>query len=496
MNSSKDMREPFDESLLTAYLDNEVTDRERELVQEHLVRTPTARQLLDELRAVRRLVQEVQAPAMSKPIAGGPWNNSHSASATTSFGSAQVVPASIRADQAGRPFLQSLLSVAALLAIVFTVGFLGWSSLRNGDTSITQHSKAIQEPTVQSTSDAVALQQEAQSDASERALVAPLAKENESMNRTTEYNSLEEPAKSKRSFATPIDSPKAVSSSPATSGTANPAAMDVSNGAFGGSGLGGQNSGGPGGMLPTSAPQSESAPGAVVAQESSVLGARPIVELGKPVVGIALFVEGNRQLSMSDFLSLLAQNNQETLSRARGQVLSFYRVDTQTEESSALAADKATNRIADAKDAVEPKLAKSLSDNLGTLTVNGKSIEFEIRAADWETAAKRFQDAGLPVASKQPASGLIDFRATSSVAATQPAANTSEGRLEAETKSDEVIWQYRQLNDVELGRLLKEKKQDAGRTSLDRTATDRIAGEGADAFHIRIRIVPAESTKN
>ena len=51
--------EIFDDELLSAYLDDELTPEERARVEERMAADPRARQLLEELRAVSRAMKEL-----------------------------------------------------------------------------------------------------------------------------------------------------------------------------------------------------------------------------------------------------------------------------------------------------------------------------------------------------------------------------------------------------------------------------------------------------
>ncbi len=65
---------PLDDSLLTAYLDDELSDSERALVEERLEVDDRWKQLLNELENVRKLIQELPKSVLSRSIAVGPWN--------------------------------------------------------------------------------------------------------------------------------------------------------------------------------------------------------------------------------------------------------------------------------------------------------------------------------------------------------------------------------------------------------------------------------------
>ncbi len=112
------MTPEFDEVLLTAYLDDEVTDAEREKVEEQLRTSAASRKLLEELRSVRNLVTQLHLTQSTRSYQQGPWNqansNSHEESSTASEISKVVLH-----DPRSRwklPF-QRLASLAALIAI-------------------------------------------------------------------------------------------------------------------------------------------------------------------------------------------------------------------------------------------------------------------------------------------------------------------------------------------------------------------------------------------
>ena len=57
---------PFDDEVLSAYLDGEATEAERALVEERLAADPAARQLLDELRSAADAVRNLPLPALDE----------------------------------------------------------------------------------------------------------------------------------------------------------------------------------------------------------------------------------------------------------------------------------------------------------------------------------------------------------------------------------------------------------------------------------------------
>jgi hypothetical protein len=59
---------PFDDELLSAYLDDELAPEERARVEEWLAADPRARQLLDELRAVSRAMRELPAATLGADL--------------------------------------------------------------------------------------------------------------------------------------------------------------------------------------------------------------------------------------------------------------------------------------------------------------------------------------------------------------------------------------------------------------------------------------------
>lgn len=85
----------FDESLLTAYIDNELTDAERALVEDVLSRSAEARSLLDDLRQVRSLVSGLQSIPLPRSFAKGPWNQTNAQSPLEFAFAAQIQPAAL-----------------------------------------------------------------------------------------------------------------------------------------------------------------------------------------------------------------------------------------------------------------------------------------------------------------------------------------------------------------------------------------------------------------
>ena len=68
--------EPFDETLLTAYLDNELSNEEQERVELHLQSSESTRKLFHELRSIRSLVMEFHQATPVRSFEKGPWNES------------------------------------------------------------------------------------------------------------------------------------------------------------------------------------------------------------------------------------------------------------------------------------------------------------------------------------------------------------------------------------------------------------------------------------
>ncbi len=112
------MNPQFDEVLLTAYLDNEVTDEERASVEKQLQSSEASRKLLEELRSVRNLVSQLHLSQPARRFQQGPWNEPallEVNDVTLSVGTPWVVLKETRWYQ--RIPLQRLASLAALFAI-------------------------------------------------------------------------------------------------------------------------------------------------------------------------------------------------------------------------------------------------------------------------------------------------------------------------------------------------------------------------------------------
>ena len=103
------MNPEFDEVLLTAYLDDEVTDAERLAVEKQLRTSESSRKLLEELRSVRSLVTQLHQTQPSRSFQSGPWNENALAKE-----SLNVVLNQTRA--LGMSY-QKLATIAALIAV-------------------------------------------------------------------------------------------------------------------------------------------------------------------------------------------------------------------------------------------------------------------------------------------------------------------------------------------------------------------------------------------
>ena len=134
------MTPEFDDVLLTAYLDDEVTEAERKKVEEQLRTSAASRKLLEDLRSVRNLVTQLHMTQSTRSYQQGPWNQANLAS-HEELGEQQIdlnlplalTPASemskvVLRDPRSRwklPF-QRLASIAALIAIAVCGRILLW----------------------------------------------------------------------------------------------------------------------------------------------------------------------------------------------------------------------------------------------------------------------------------------------------------------------------------------------------------------------------------
>jgi len=126
------MNPEFDEVLLTAYLDEEVTDAERTAVEEQLRASESSRKLLEELRSVRSLVMQLHQTQPSRSFQSGPWKE-----AALANESPKVV-----LNHSGATWgmsYQKLATIAALIAVAVCSSLLflqpnGTSISRSGDT--------------------------------------------------------------------------------------------------------------------------------------------------------------------------------------------------------------------------------------------------------------------------------------------------------------------------------------------------------------------------
>ena len=121
------MNPQFDEVLLTAYLDNEVTDEERASVEEQLQSSEAARKLLEELRFVRNLVSQLHLSQPAGRFQKGPWNEpplTEINDFSLSMGTPKVVLNETRWYQ-WMP-IRRLASLAALIAVAVCSSVLLW----------------------------------------------------------------------------------------------------------------------------------------------------------------------------------------------------------------------------------------------------------------------------------------------------------------------------------------------------------------------------------
>lgn len=145
------MNPEFDEVLLTAYLDDEVTDAEREFVEEHLRTSESSRKLLEELRSVRNLVMQLHQAQPNRSFQSGPWN------ASPWNGDSVKVVLNESSRRWSWPY-QKLASVAALIAIAICISmlitrpngmFIGRLENTSTDSGIQLHTQAAPQPTDQ-----------------------------------------------------------------------------------------------------------------------------------------------------------------------------------------------------------------------------------------------------------------------------------------------------------------------------------------------------------
>ena len=119
------MSPQFDEVLLTAYLDDEVTEEERARVVEELRTSEASRKLLEELRSVRNLVVQLHLSPPTRRFEHGPWNSTTVSKANAV--SSPIDTPRVVLDEARwyrRVPFQRLASLAALIAIAICASSL------------------------------------------------------------------------------------------------------------------------------------------------------------------------------------------------------------------------------------------------------------------------------------------------------------------------------------------------------------------------------------
>ena len=125
MSSSAD--EPFDEVLLSAYLDQELEPSERLKVERELDKSPELRTLFAELSQIRNLVAACNIPLESESkIISGPWESNNS----TTIVSPTTLDSSHSAWTKNWPRLASLAAAITLLLVLGSIVILSTSTGR------------------------------------------------------------------------------------------------------------------------------------------------------------------------------------------------------------------------------------------------------------------------------------------------------------------------------------------------------------------------------
>jgi hypothetical protein len=129
----------FDETLLSAYLDNELSQHERVAVEEQLKSSEEMRKLLDELQSIRSMVQQLHAQTPKRSFEKGPWNESASENSGTSPQAESPAKVSLATVPHSTSWnVQRLASLAALLVIGLGVGGLWLANTMRSNNSIGQ----------------------------------------------------------------------------------------------------------------------------------------------------------------------------------------------------------------------------------------------------------------------------------------------------------------------------------------------------------------------
>ncbi len=130
------MNPEFDDVLLTAYLDNEVTEAERARVEVQLRASESSRLLLEDLRSVRKLVERLHLSQPSRNFQTGPWNEKKATN--------QSSPVVLNMGGSEWKFSsQRLASIAALIAIAVCTGVLLLGPNRNSISRLDRSSSDV-----------------------------------------------------------------------------------------------------------------------------------------------------------------------------------------------------------------------------------------------------------------------------------------------------------------------------------------------------------------
>ena len=529
----------FDEVLLTAYLDDEVTDEERALVERQLRNSESSRKLLEELRSVRNLVVQLNRTQPSRSFQQGPWNDNKENQA-----SSKVVLNDHRASW--NKSFQRLASLAALIAIAACVSVLMFGPRRD-TMALTEGVKKKMDralPTENSPQDAptdsFAFTPMAPSVTTENAL--PLAKAGTGEAETKEEPKQEPLGRAAQSSgagmgSTGRESPAAgigrtgraakesreIESTAGLPGAAGLSAPRSANGPGGANGAGGFGNSMPAKPMAKQKEDAESsngidpAPAALRMLVESDAGATKLGKAQAPgsapntTPSELYFLLPLIEQGQGDWLAINGRIGADAISDKEDRNLVLKEVEASPKSSPSSARytyrfrgtvsnqDKASLEgldITEKRSSAIPSTESSLGAALKTVddTADPFVIELQVPADKWESGSERLRKMGFDVPIELPQTEYLDFVAIqipSDAAGQSATTNTAANPTETDGKVSKTTPALgRQFQRIELSRNELDSKQ--ANVAFESSKDEREGIEPAGKTKIRVRVIKKE----
>ena len=517
------MNPEFDEVLLTAYLDNEVTDSERMKVEEQLRVSESSRILLEELRSVRTLVAQLHLSQPSRDFQVGPWNETN----PTNEASPVVLndPGS-----SWKVSYQRLASIAALIAIAVctTVFLVGPNRI-----SITQHGAATIAKRDEKSID-LSFIESVRTDQERVGLAIQPGVESPSRTLSSPAGNAGLPSLEKDTPDVALSMSRSAAGSSLGRAQAGRSVEDAPIGV--GGGFGGGMSSAPlsnqksaisenRNIVPAPVPMTPAAAPITVDPSNFALGiSKPEEQVKQSEPSVAKLFDSFFDLqstNRSEWEAVDSKRSRDTFFFQNGQLADFaLRQDSENfpiEESIAsysfrYRSKKEQETVPHEKDELKAVISIDRGVTDGEPADKAKQseakekksasvpmfLEFQIPSDDWEKGAKRLRELGIDVPIVLPEAGYIDFVAFPTEAAiavaTEAASNSPERRLAVDANDagsgESHHWRFKRLE--QLGREDRTRQPALEATAerkSDTAKNGRDSNEDSSSVRIRVRSI-------